>query len=80
MRVVSFLLEIGLSSFVSSAKRHVEQNEVEFGMSLMKIRNSRGPRTLPWGTPDRTGSNSDELPSIDNKVGVMRQISPEPLP
>ena len=31
IRVDSFLLEIGFSSFVSSAKRRVVQNEVAFG-------------------------------------------------
>ena len=52
IRVDSFLVEMDFSGFVSSVKRYVVQNEVAFGMSLTKIRNSRGPRTLPWGTPD----------------------------
>ena len=41
-------------------RRGVVQNEVAFGMSFMKIRNSRGRNTLPCGTPDQTESNLDE--------------------
>ena len=67
IRVNSFSLEIDFNSFVSSAKRCMVQNEVAVGMSFTKIRNRRGPRTLPWGTPDRTGSNSDEQPSIQTR-------------
>ena len=27
-----------------------------------KVRNRRGPRTEPWGTPDLTGSQGEETP------------------
>ena len=33
------------------------------GRSLMYIRNSMGPRTVPWGTPERTGWEEGCVPS-----------------
>ena len=30
--------------------------------SLINMRNRTGPRTLPWGTPNNTLSQSDSLP------------------
>jgi hypothetical protein len=33
------------------------------GRSLMYIKNSSGPRTVPWGTPEVTGAVSDATPS-----------------
>ena len=37
-------------------------------MSFMYSRNNRGPRILPWGTPDSTGRGSDmeELTDYEN--------------
>ena len=35
---------------VSSANNHVPRSDA-WGMSFIKIRNSSGPRTLPWDTP-----------------------------
>jgi len=32
-------------------------------MSLIYIRNIRGPRTVPWGTPDKTFFRLDVHPS-----------------
>ena len=32
---------------------------MELGRSLIKMTNKRGPRMLPWGTPEVTG-NIDE--------------------
>ena len=40
---------------VSSAKRYAVELQKAVGISLTKIRNNNGPRTLPWGTPERTG-------------------------
>ena len=37
--------------------------EMQSGRSFIKSRNSNGPRTLPWGTPDRTGADFDVVPS-----------------
>ena len=31
----------------------------------MNSKNSRGPRMLPWGTPERTGSIEELEPLID---------------
>jgi hypothetical protein len=33
------------------------------GKSLIKSRNNRGPRTVPWGTPDETVLAGDVWPS-----------------
>ena len=33
------------------------------GRSLIKMRNRTGPKTDPWGTPDRTGTGSEAWPS-----------------
>ena len=63
--VDSLSFEADSSSFVSSAKRYIVQNEVEFGISLMYIINSKGPRILSWVIPDWTGSKSDEQPLTD---------------
>ncbi len=35
------------------------------GMSLINIRNSDGPNTLPWGTPLVTGAHSECVPLIN---------------
>ena len=35
-------------------------------MSLMYVRKSKGPRTVPWGTPDNTSSWLDLAPSRTN--------------
>ena len=32
------------------------------GKSFMKIRNRIGPRTVPWGTPDVTETDAEEVP------------------
>ena len=61
--VYSLSFEIDSNSFVSSGKIYIVQNAVELGTSLIYIINSRGSRILPWDTPDRTGSKSDEQPS-----------------
>ena len=47
----------------SSAKRKILQlSETTFGRSLIKKENKRGPRTLPYGTPDATTLAADENP------------------
>jgi hypothetical protein len=33
---------------------------ITLGISLKKIKKSRGPSIDPWGTPEVTGSKSDE--------------------
>ena len=45
----------------SSAKRRALAWTLD-GRSLMYARNSRGP-TVPWGTPEVTGAEVDDLPS-----------------
>ena len=46
---------------VLSANKNITQNFTSGGRSLIYIRKSKGPRMLPCGTPDRTGSISDHL-------------------
>src|SRR5215470_6722072 len=46
---------------VSSANKRISLDK-SLHKSLIKRRKSRGPRTLPWGTPDVTGFNDDEQP------------------
>lgn len=50
-------------SWVSSANSFLVQLSIS-GRSLMYTRNNIGPSTLPCGTPNRTGSGSDEVPLI----------------
>ncbi len=42
--------------FMSSANRRGIADCTESGRSLMKMMNRRGPRMLPCGTPEVTGS------------------------
>ena len=46
----------------SSAKRRTD-DLIFSGRSLIKMRNRAGPKTDPWGTPDRTGTGSEAWPS-----------------
>ena len=50
---------------VSSAKRNNLVKRLLDGRSLMYIRNKRGPRMLPWGTPEITGREEEEQPEIE---------------
>ena len=52
----------GQCSRVLSAKRPVSE-DTHSGRSLMYTRKSRGPKTLPCWTPDRTGALSEFTPS-----------------
>ena len=36
-------------------------------MSFMNDKNSKGPRTVPWGTPDITGAHLDVEPSTTTR-------------
>ena len=36
------------------------------GMSLMYIKNRRGPSMVPWGTPDKTFSVTEDFPFNSN--------------
>ena len=52
-----------LPSFVSSANfLRMSIRAASRSMSLMKMSNSIGPRTLPCGTPDSTAAGSDASP------------------
>jgi len=31
---------------------------------ILKIKNINWPRTVPWGTPDNTGCEDEDLPSM----------------
>ena len=58
-RTESFGEQIVMIHLVSSANRRGVDEWMEFGRSFIKMTNKRGPRMLPWGTPDVTG-NMDE--------------------
>ena len=45
----------------SSAKRR-RLDVIPVGRSLMNLRKSNGPRTVPWDTPEGTGTQSDDFP------------------
>ena len=65
LRVVEHLFFVRLSTvlniFASSANNWMLQF-ISFGMSLMNSKSSRGPMTLPCGTPDFTSSHVDFFP------------------
>jgi hypothetical protein len=48
-----FNLAVTISNKLSSAKRRTSDS-VWLGMSLMYVKNNKGPSTVPCGTPDNT--------------------------
>lgn len=44
------------------------------GRSLIYRRKSVGPRILPWGTPDRTGTESDLVNYVNKQVNDTRFV------
>ena len=53
-----------LQTFVSSAKEELEvPSEIPEHMLTMWTKNSTGPSTVPWGTPEVTGLREDNAPS-----------------
>ena len=46
----------------SSAKRQTD-DLILSGRSLINIKKRMGPKTDPWGTPDKTGTGSEAWPS-----------------
>lgn len=58
---------ICLNNLVSSANSRTVEKEVEVGRSLIYVRNSKGPRILPCGTPERTGSLDDTWEFIETQ-------------
>ena len=62
----SFVEPICFRHLVSSAYvSHNLAGLVESRRSLIYIRNSKGPRILPYGTPESTGSASDNVPVME---------------
>ena len=53
-----------LLSVVSSAYKIKLKYSVQFGISFMYIKNNKGPRIEPCGTPVDNESISDETPSF----------------
>ena len=53
---------IGCAILVSSNLRIISAAPPLSSRSLMNIRKSKGPNTLPWGTPDRTAAHSEASP------------------
>ena len=51
---------IDLKHLVSSANERSFEYETAVGRSLVYTRKSKGPRILPWGTPESTGGRKLE--------------------
>ena len=67
LTMFAFLILLGgiYSRFVSSAKWKLVELCIHWCKSFMYIRNRRGPKTDPWGTPCSVRVRSDFSPSID---------------
>ena len=63
---LSAVLEIDLLMRKSSAKRW-SLDVIPVGRSLMNVRKSNGLRTVTWGTPEGTGTQSDDFPSTTTR-------------
>ena len=59
--IVSFSSLISRQQTQSSAKSLISDS-ISDEMSFMYRENNKGPRTVPWGTPDKTGAQSDFTP------------------
>ena len=72
---------------LSSANSLIWVPSVRFWLiSLMYARKRRGPRTVPWGTPERTGAGDDLAPStrtvsmrLDKNYRIQRRRD-SPMP
>ena len=62
--LASFISELRNESTVSSAKSMGTNLLDMLGKSLIKNKNSRGPKIEPWGTPLRMGRHGDDTPFI----------------
>ena len=60
--ILSLMLRIFLYNKLASAKRRTSDS-VWLGMSLLYVKNNKGPSTVTCGTPDNTSSLSDSVPS-----------------
>ena len=49
------------------------------GRSLIWVKKSRGPKTVPWGTPDLTRADSEELPINYYFLGSIGQKILNPI-
>ena len=62
-RAESWLDVICLKSRQSSANNLASECFVDSGMPLTKARKSKGPNTVPCGTPESTSASVDSVPS-----------------
>jgi hypothetical protein len=58
---------------VSSANNRMEL-EICCVMSFRKIRNSKGPKTLPCGTPDKASSGCEVAPSTKTVLPISNDL------
>ena len=65
-------LSIWRNSKQSSANNLAWESTTE-ERSLIKARNKRRPRTVPWGTPEVTSASSDLAPSIRTCCFLLRR-------
>ena len=71
---MSFLLKMGLYSRQSSAKKRAAEL-VTSGRSLVKVKTSSGPRTVPCGTPDNTSAVDEVWQSMRTCCSLLLRKS-----
>ena len=71
MLVSLAMSEISLSTLVSSAYS-LTVDEIPDEMSFTYKMNKTGPRIVPWGTPDKTGDQDEQVPR--RKTGCIRPV------
>ena len=76
----------GLLDPFSFQLHHIAFDSISDEMSFMYRENDKGPRTVPWGTPDKTGAQSDFTPFTttrwclkQRKVSIHFNVLP-PIP
>ena len=57
---VFFILNFMIANTVIG--KHLISDSISDEMSFMYRENNQGPRTVPWGTPDKTRAQSDFIP------------------
>ena len=72
----SLAVVITLNSRQSSAKSLVDEFWTTCGRSLMYARKRRGPRTVPWGTPDVMSAGEECTPSRSTSCFLSAKNDP----
>ena len=59
---VRFYLTVWDMACMQSSENSLISESMSVVISLIYNENNTGPRTVPWGTPDKTGAQSDFIP------------------